>query len=157
MKDLHPSCGWICPTYSTAQLSLILTVLYIPSSSSSCGPSLQVNHITDDIVILLSFILKVHVGSMFVRKLSYRPVWLHFPEGRNFSTFSIGLTFMGPCIVRLFQYTYPTRCNVTQFIISRNCSTCFGWYPHPSSGARTTVSTATGTCHTAIVKELELV
>jgi hypothetical protein len=24
---------------------------------------------------------------------------------------------------------------------------CFGWYPHPSSGAQTTVSTAPGTCH----------
>jgi hypothetical protein len=29
-----------------------------------------------------------------------------------------------------------------------NCSTCFGWYFHPSSGAHTTVSTASGICHT---------
>jgi len=29
-----------------------------------------------------------------------------------------------------------------------NCSTCFGWYHHPSSGAQTTVSTASGICHT---------
>ena len=29
--------------------------------------------------------------------------------------------------------------------ISGNCSTCFGWYLHPSSGAHTTVSTAFGT------------
>jgi hypothetical protein len=43
---------------------------------------------------------------------------------------------------------YQTRCNVTQFIISRNCSTCFGWYHHPSSRAQTTVSTASGICHT---------
>jgi len=42
----------------------------------------------------------------------------------------------------------PTRCNVTQFILSRKCSTCFGWYHHPSSGAQTTVSTASGICHT---------
>ena len=34
---------------------------------------------------------------------------------------------------------YPTRCSVTQFILSGNCSTCFGWY-HPSSGAQTTIS-----------------
>jgi hypothetical protein len=41
--------------------------------------------------------------------------------------------------------------------ISGNCSTCFGWYLHPSSGAHTTVSTASGTCQnvTAIVEELE--
>ena len=32
--------------------------------------------------------------------------------------------------------------------ISGNCSTCSGWYLHPSSGAHTTVSTASGTCQT---------
>ena len=32
--------------------------------------------------------------------------------------------------------------------ISGNCSTCFGLYHHPSSGAHTTVSTASGICHT---------
>ena len=37
---------------------------------------------------------------------------------------------------------YTTRCNVTQFIVSGNCSTCFEWYLHSSSGAHTTVSTA---------------
>jgi hypothetical protein len=30
--------------------------------------------------------------------------------------------------------------------ISGKCSTCFGWYFHPSSGAHTTVSTASGIC-----------
>jgi len=32
--------------------------------------------------------------------------------------------------------------------ISGNCSTCFGWYLHPSSGAHTTTSTVSGICHT---------
>jgi len=32
--------------------------------------------------------------------------------------------------------------------ISGNCSTCFGWYFDPSPGAHTTVSTASGICHT---------
>ena len=40
---------------------------------------------------------------------------------------------------------YPTRCNYTLFILSVNCSTCFRWFPHPSSGAQMTVSTASGT------------
>ena len=31
--------------------------------------------------------------------------------------------------------------------ISGNCSICFGWYLHPSSGAHTTVSTPSGICH----------
>jgi hypothetical protein len=43
---------------------------------------------------------------------------------------------------------YPTICNDTQFILSGNCSTCFGWYHHPSSRAQTTISTASGICHT---------
>jgi len=32
--------------------------------------------------------------------------------------------------------------------ISGNFSTCFVWYFHPSSGAHTTVSTASDICHT---------
>jgi hypothetical protein len=51
-----------------------------------------------------------------------------------------------------YSNIYTTRCNVTQFIISGNCSTCFGWFYHPSSEAQTTVPTAYGTsiCHTVI-------
>ena len=37
---------------------------------------------------------------------------------------------------------------VHSLFISGNCSTCFRWYLHPSSGAHTTVSTAFGICHT---------
>jgi len=51
-------------------------------------------------------------------------------------------------ISKFYSNIYPTRCNVTQFIFSGNCSTCFGWYHYPSSGAQTTVSTAFGICHT---------
>jgi hypothetical protein len=32
--------------------------------------------------------------------------------------------------------------------ISGNCSTCFGWHFHPSSGVHATVSTASVICHT---------
>ena len=41
---------------------------------------------------------------------------------------------------------YPTRCDYIQFILSANCSTCFGWFLHPSSGAQTTVFTFVATC-----------
>jgi hypothetical protein len=34
--------------------------------------------------------------------------------------------------------------------ISGKFSTCFGWYFHPSSGAHTTVSTASGICHNTV-------
>jgi hypothetical protein len=48
----------------------------------------------------------------------------------------------------LYSNIYPTRCNVTQLILSGNCSTCFGLYHHPSSEAQTTVTTVSGICHT---------
>jgi len=49
----------------------------------------------------------------------------------------------------------------TQFILSVNCSTCFKWFLHPSSGAQISVSTASGTSQplllpVAIVEELRL-
>jgi len=47
-----------------------------------------------------------------------------------------------------YSNIYPTRCNVTQFILYGNCSTYFEWYHHPSSGAQPTVFTASGICHT---------
>jgi hypothetical protein len=37
---------------------------------------------------------------------------------------------------------------IQSLFISGNCSTCFGWYFHTSSGAHSTVSTASGICHT---------
>jgi len=46
-----------------------------------------------------------------------------------------------------YSGAYPTRCNFTQFILSGHCSTCFGWYLHPSSGAQKTVSVAFGISH----------
>jgi hypothetical protein len=36
----------------------------------------------------------------------------------------------------------------TLYYISVNCSTCFGWYLHPSSGANLTVITESGTGQT---------
>jgi hypothetical protein len=41
----------------------------------------------------------------------------------------------------IFIQRYAT---IYSLFISVNCSTCFGWYLHPSSGAHVTVSTATG-------------
>ena len=42
----------------------------------------------------------------------------------------------------------PKDATLHSLFISGNCSTCFGCYLHPSSGAHTTVSTASGTCQT---------
>ena len=49
----------------------------------------------------------------------------------------------------------------TVYLYLETASTCFGWYLHPSSGAHTTVSTASGTVRllllpAATVEDLEL-
>jgi hypothetical protein len=54
---------------------------------------------------------------------------------------------MGTCIVK-FIPIYIQQDAMLDSFISGNCSTCFWWYFHPSSGAHTTVSTASGICHT---------
>jgi hypothetical protein len=57
------------------------------------------------------------------------------------------LKFMGPCIVIMFKYISNKTQRYTVYL-SGNCSACLGWYLHPSSGAQTTVSTASGICQT---------
>ena len=67
------------------------------------------------------------------------------------------LPFAG--IIRRFNVYGSVHCNyipiynqqdatLDSLFISEICSTCFGWYFHPSSGAHTIVSTASGICHT---------
>jgi len=57
--------------------------------------------------------------------------------GRN-SCIPLCKIWMSPSWFSLnYSNIYPTRCNVTQFILSGNRSTCFGWYHHPSSGVQT--------------------
>jgi hypothetical protein len=45
-------------------------------------------------------------------------------------------------------YKSQLDAHVTEFILSDNCSTCFGRYYHPSSGAQITVTTASGNRYT---------
>jgi hypothetical protein len=62
----------------------------------------------------------------------------------------------------ILLYKSQQDAHVTEFILSDNCSTCFGCYHHPSSGAQTTVTIAYGNHYTvllsaAILEELELI
>jgi hypothetical protein len=52
-----------------------------------------------------------------------------------------------PNSIPIYSYIQQDAASHSLFI-SGNCSTCFGWYFHPSSGAHTTVSTASGICYT---------
>ena len=70
-------------------------------------------------------------------------------EANIFSAKKIPLFYALRTFTTIFYSNiYSTRCNVIQFILPGRCSTCFGWYLHPSSGAQTNVSTAYGICHT---------
>ena len=62
----------------------------------------------------------------------------------------------------ILLYKSQQDAHVTEFILSENCSTCFGHYYHPSSGAQAIVTAASGNRYTillsaAIVEELELI
>ena len=62
----------------------------------------------------------------------------------------------------ILLYKSQQDAQIIEFILSDNCSTCFGRHHHPSSGAQTTVTTASGNRYTvllsaAIVEELELI
>jgi len=99
------------------------------------------------------------LNSLYQNISAYEQWFRHYPDTclTNFRT-SVALTFS--YFMQLLHFyklvtlrnsfpccnIYPTRCNVTQFILSGNCSTCFGWYDHLSSGAQTTASTAFGIC-----------
>jgi hypothetical protein len=52
-----------------------------------------------------------------------------------------------PNSIPIYSYIQQHATSHSLFM-SANCYTCFGWYFHPSSGAHTTVSTASGICHT---------
>jgi hypothetical protein len=52
------------------------------------------------------------------------------------------------CFVSIFQYISNKMQRYTVYLYLETALTCFGWYFHPSSGAHTTVSTASDICHT---------
>jgi hypothetical protein len=55
--------------------------------------------------------------------------------------------YWAPNIIPIYKFIQKDA-TLHSLFISGNCSTCFGWYFHPSSGKHTTVSTASGICHT---------
>jgi hypothetical protein len=89
---------------------------------------------------------RCHFGNEIITCLN--PLNAEFNPICNFLVLLGDLTYVGPCFVSIFQFIYKQDARLHSLFISGNCSTCFGWYFHPSSGAHTTVSTASGICHT---------
>jgi hypothetical protein len=74
------------------------------------------------------------------------------PEIRAVLTFSLLMGRIGRAPNSILVYSYIQQdATLHSLFISGNCSICFGWYFHPSSGAHTTVATASGICHTVTV------
>jgi hypothetical protein len=95
-------------------------------------------------------------GSKKRRRILCR-VWVFFPP--ILTNISVGqqcLTLFllmwriwwAPNSIPIYSYNQQDV-TLHSLFISGNCSTYFGWYFHPASGAHTTVSTASGVCHTA--------
>ena len=110
---------------------------FITLSVQLYGPSL--------ICLIPYFLHFKHLQTLFFQ-IQLNNILPHVPSSEN------GLLLINKCNFQLsslwYSNIYLTRYNITQFILSGNCSTYFGWYHHPSSGAQTTVSTASGICHT---------
>jgi hypothetical protein len=51
----------------------------------------------------------------------------------------------------ILVYKSQQYAHVIEYILSENCSICFGSYYHPSSGAQTTVTTASGNGYTVFL------
>jgi hypothetical protein len=75
------------------------------------------------------------------------------PAGTNYVPISLTLILLmwrigrAPNSIPIYEYIQQDATLLSLFIAG-NCSTCFGWCFHPSTGVYTTVSTASGICHT---------
>jgi hypothetical protein len=73
-----------------------------------------------------------------------RRVQSHLPFASIIGRFNVYKYVHRKCIPLYIQQDATLH----SLFISGNCYTYFGWYFHPSSEAHTTVSTASGICHT---------
>jgi len=147
-----------------SSLPKLKNLFYISSSAPSIymySPSVIYHH--DDLAILLkpdaAKVFLQRYKRMTITRRRIHPVWL---IAVILDSVTLKITDVSPHILNplqtlksatcvwVYSNIYPSICNVTQFILSGNFSTRFGWYLHPSSGAQTTVSTASGICHTVI-------
>jgi hypothetical protein len=109
-------------------------------------------------LIFLQYIFVIHFNcdKIILKYFRFRCTLCVEPKHIKFHLY---WKFMGPCIKNVPIYIQQDATLHSLFIFG-NCSTCFGWYFHPSPGGHTNVSTASGICHTVTVicrYQLELV
>jgi len=63
-------------------------------------------------------------------------------------TFKVSKLLFTSTVLELLDTSFYFQRDATlHSLFMENCSTCFGWYLHPSSGARITVFTVSGACY----------
>ena len=94
---------------------------------------------TEQFVLNINYLYSVRTSGRYV-------VWLQDLMWRHIFQYICGLTARFNVTSHIPIYIQQDA-TLHSLFISGNCPTCFGWYLHPSSGAHTTVSTASGICH----------
>jgi hypothetical protein len=102
-------------------------------------------------LIISTFLITIQCSTIKITFLLL-PIW--YTNFLFIYTDYIKLTFiLLICRIGRARNSIPTYSHIQQdatphsLFISGNCSTCFECYFHPSSGAHTAVSTASGICH----------
>jgi hypothetical protein len=72
-----------------------------------------------------------------------------FGKRKEHNVFNFRL--MVSCIVSIYVYKYPTRCNSSILVLLQDHSACFGHFPHTSSGVQFLQLTVTGITYVTIV------
>jgi hypothetical protein len=89
---------------------------------------------------------------LFIFYCLHLPIALYYKSAVNLqflqSTSSLVSPQMNVTTEYSFRYISNKMQHYTVYLFLENCSTCFGWYLHPSSGAHTSAFTACGTCQT---------
>ena len=84
----------------------------------------------------------------FTNPCSFHKQLRHWVENYISRTLLLSFDVHGSVHRKYIPINIQQDATLHSLFISGNCSTCFGCYFHPSWGAHTTVSTASGICHT---------
>jgi hypothetical protein len=97
--------------------------------------------------IALNWQLAVLFPNCYYSRMYMKSVFVQFFS--DYLTFILLMWRIGWAPNSIPVYTYIQQdATLHSLFISGNCSTCFGWYFHTSSGGHTTVSTVSDICHT---------
>jgi hypothetical protein len=88
------------------------------------------------------------IGAPYIYSISHLMVKCRIKSHLPFANITSRFNFYGSVHCKYIPIYIQQDTTLQSLFISGNCYTCFGWYFHPSSGAHTTVSTASGICHT---------